>query len=695
MIKHILNLLSFLVCTVMLSQNSVSVQKNTDTYRKHDTLISDKYAWLENYEASEVKNWVRSENESFQNHYEMVKKDNSSAFKIKEYNYYSSNPMPSKKGRYFYSLYIEDRSKPASLFYRKSLNDDAVMLFNPSKVYKNNTAFVANYHPSKHSKYVACKINTNGSDVHEVKFVDITNNKILEETLSEVKYSDIAWNEDKGVFYTKTSNERVFDVDSTYQLFYHQIGTSQIKDRLIFDTTVSGNYFSYYTQDNKLYITESTKNKDKNAYYFTNLNDPEFKINRFLEDEAPDFQLLKIRNGKVYFTTDQYDWGNIRVFDLENRTSERSLIPQIYTHLLVNSYFLDEYIVCKYKTIAKSYMIVYDYTGKFIRKFDIPFNMDFKVRFYNPETQDLFVMFYSRTIAYQNYQLNLQTGEAKHFFNDYIKPKPTVFPLNYFETKSITYKNRDNKEVPITIIHKKGITMDGNNPTLLEAYGGFGVVSGPQYDTGLLYFLEKGGVYAFAEIRGGGERGKKWHIEGRGKKKKNTFNDFIDAAEFLIREKYTSPNKLGITGASHGGLVVGVAMTQRPELFRVAIPKVGVYDMAKFNLFTVGNYHLDEFGDPQKKEDFKELLSYSPYHNIKETVNYPITLIIASENDNRVTPFQSYKFAAALQNRTAQKNPIYLKTNEDAGHYGKVASYKDQISSEALFYDFLMYHLSQ
>ncbi|WP_262886120.1 prolyl oligopeptidase family serine peptidase [Flavobacterium phycosphaerae] len=230
---------------------------------------------------------------------------------------------------------------------------------------------------------------------------------------------------------------------------------------------------------------------------------------------------------------------------------------------------------------------------------------------------------------------------------------------------------------------------------MLQAYGGFGLISEPNYDSALLYFLEKGGVFCFAEIRGGGEKGLKWHKEAIGLKKMNSFNDFIDIAEYLIKEKYTSSQKLAISGGSYGGLVVGVAMTQRPDLFKVVIPKVGVFDMLKLDQYTVGAYHKDEFGNTETKADFENLYSYSPYHNIKETVNYPTTLIITSENDDRVPPFHSYKFAARLQNRAAQKNPIFLKTIYESGHYGKISNYKSYQEDKAEFYDFLLYHLNK
>ena len=321
--------------------------------------------------------------------------------------------------------------------------------------------------------------------------------------------------------------------------------------------------------------------------------------------------------------------------------------------------------------------------------------MRFEIKFYDDETKSLFVSLNSYVVPSSNYRLNVETGESNPYFNDYIKAKASLFPVDYFETKSITYKSRDGKEVPITIIHKKGLKLEGLNPTLLNAYGGFGKISAPGFSSGLVYFLEKGGVFAFAEIRGGGDKGLKWQNDGNGIKKTNSFNDFIDAAEFLIKEKYTSPDKLAINGSSYGGLVVGVAMTQRPDLFKVVIPEMGLFDMAKNDQYTVGKYHFEEYGNPENKEEFNSLLSYSPYYNIKENVNYPTTLLITSENDDRVAPLHSYKFAARLQNRAAQKNPIFLKTLSGSGHYGQVATYADYIKEEAEFYSFLLNYLNK
>lgn len=524
--------------------------------------------------------------------------------------------------------------------------------------------------------------------------MDIEKKKVLDDFLSKIKFSAISWNQEAGVFYKKNMNVNTFEADSTYQLYYHKIGEPQSSDKLIFDTTESESDFNFFTADDKLLIIEKNKEETERKFFYASLSDENFKLRQFAVNRSSGFHFLTYKKGKIFFSNSNFDWGEISAFDLADEEKEVTIVPQIYNNLLCDSEFYDNFIVTKYRSFAKNYMLIYDYSGKFIRKFEAPLGMDFRINFLDEKTNDLYVSFYSYVISYHNYKLNIDTGKYGPYFNDFVEPKPSLFTFDHFETKIVNYKSRDNKDIPITIVHKRGLPIDGNNPTLLEAYGGFGSVYGPSFDTGLLTFLEKGGVYAYAEIRGGGEKGVKWHNEGRGLKKMNTFNDFIDGAEFLIKEKYTNPKKLAITGSSQGGLLVGVALTKRPDLFKVAIPKFGVFDMAKFSQFTVGKFHYDEYGNPNIEAEFNSLLAYSPYHNIKDDVNYPTTLIITSENDDRVPPLHSYKFAAKLQNRSSQQNPIYLKTLKNAGHYGKIANYKDRVTEEAEFYNFLLYHLN-
>lgn len=693
MMKYLLISIVFFT-TITFSQNIFSLKKENTILSKHGISFADEYAWLENISDSEVIDWVKNENEISNKLLKEVTANDNFEFKIKDYNYLSTNTLPVKKGRFFYSNYLLDKNKPAVLHYREKLNDAPKELVNPYRLFKNNDAFIAGYYPSKNSKYLAFKISLDGSDRNQIHFMNIQKQEKTNDFLDQIKFSNLTWNADAGIFYKKNTNQNIFAKDSTFQLFYHVIGDKQDQDRLVYDATAKESTFYFFTKDNKLFVIETNKEKTSQNYYYALLNDPAFKLTKFIENDTSDLNILKCKNNKIYYTSNKTDWGDIRFFDLENPSEEIKLIPQLYAKLLVDVDFLDEYIICKYKVLGKNFINIHNAEGNFVRKFEAPMHMDFSIRFYDAKTKDLFVTFYSNTISYLNYKLNIETGKTNVYYNDYIRPKPTLFPFDYFETKTTTYKSRDNKDIPITIIYKKEIVLNGNNPTLLKAYGGYGVVSGADYDTGLLHFLEKGGVYAFASIRGGGENGRKWHRDGKGLHKMNSYNDFIDAAEFLIQEKYTSPNKLAITGASNGGLVVGVAMTKRPDLFRVAVPKVGVFDMVKFEQYTVGKFWIDEYGNPEIKEEFASLLSFSPYHNIKEEVNYPTTLIITSENDDRVPPIHSYKFAAKLKNRTAQKNPIYLNVLSNSGHYGKV-TYYNNVEQEAQFYSFIWNELNK
>ncbi len=685
----------FLSQSLIFCQSFPATKSISKTKTKFGVSYQDDYEWLEDMKSEETKLWTNAQNEVVNLQFVEIKKKYNALNKIKEYNIYSSSGLPIKKEDYYYSLYIKDKGKPSDLFYRKDLNTTSIELFNPFKIYKSTNVLLMDYRPSKNSKYIACKVSLDGSDRNEIRFVDIEKVKNLDDNVSNVKFSKMEWNNDSGIFYKRNTNLNTFAKDSTYQLYYHKLGTNQEADKLVFDATKTRNAFSYFTKNDRLFIIEQDRQTEAKNYYYASLNDEDYKLEKFIDSDDSKLIFLSYKNNNIYYSNKDYEWGDIRTFSIFNRSEEKVLIPQIYNNLLVDVFISDGYIFCKYKRLGKIYVIAYKENGDFIRKIDSPDSTNFDFKFFDPNTKCLYISVFSKTISPQNFKLNIETGDVNHYFNDYLVPKTTFFTLDHFITKNISFKSRDGKDIPITIIYKKGIVLDGNNPTLLEAYGGFGIVSEQNYDSSLLYFLEKGGVYAFAEIRGGGEKGLNWHKEGMGLKKMNSFNDFIDAAEYLIKEKYTSPNKLAITGTSNGGLVVGVAMTQRPELFKVAIPEVGVFDMINFGKYTVGKYHFDEYGNPSEKTDFEYILSYSPYHNIKENVNYPTTLIITSENDDRAVPMHSYKFAARLQNRVSQKNPIFIKTLDNSGHNGKASNYNSYFEEKANFYDFLLYYLNK
>lgn len=676
-------------------QTFPETKKTPKTITKHGVSYQDNYTWLEDIRSEEVESWVDKQNEITNTHDMEVNKSYSLPSKIKEYDTRTTYSLPNRKGKYFYKSYIKDKKKSASLFLLKDLDAEPIEIVNPNKIYPEKNVVLAGYYPSINNVNLAYKISIDGSDKTEIHFVDMIKNKNLDDVLKNSKFSNVAWNRDSGVFYKKNSNTDFFAKDSTFQLYYHKIGTLQENDQLVYDGSKSESSVDFFTTKNKLFLIETDKDETQKKYFYANLETDDFVLEKFIDDDRKDFDFITFVNGKIYFTSTEYNWGDVRCFSIKNKADEKVLIAQIYNHLLVRTYFTDHYIVCKYRTLGKNYFVFYDYEGQFVRKIDVPNGMDLDYDFFDEETYDFYFGVHSYVLPYRNFKINILTGYEQPLYSYTNRPKSTLFPQNYFESKTITYSSRDNADIPITIVHKKGLVLDGNNPTLLKAYGGFGDVSSSNYDTGLLYFLEKGGVFAYAEIRGGGEKGKKWHKDGMGLKKMNCFNDFIDAAEFLIKEKYTSPNKLAITGASQGGLLVGVAMTKRPDLFKVAIPKVGVYDMVQFEKYTIGKYHYDEYGNPKNELDYKNILDYSPLNNIKEDVNYPTTLIITSENDDRVPPVHSYKFAAQLQNRSAQKNSIYLKVTKKAGHSGDSSSYEKYLKEKVSFYSFLLFHLNQ
>ncbi|MEL1245992.1 prolyl oligopeptidase family serine peptidase [Flavobacterium sp. DGU11] len=679
-----------LLCTGFFAnaQNYPATKKTPTAVTKHGISYVDDYTWLE-LQDKDAATWVDAQNKLFASHLEEINTQKAITKKIKEYDAGSSYALPVKREKYYYIMVRMNPGKPPQLHYMDKPDGALKPLPNPLSD-DDSKAFVINYYPSVNSAYLAFSISPNGGDKHDVKFLDMKKNRFEDDVLTGIKYSGIRWKNDEGIFYKHNINKTAFAADSTYQLYYHVIGKPQKEDKLIFDSSAANSHFSFGVNDEYLFITEEINNGNNKNYYRLHLDSLSGSPVRFISNVEADFDFKYYYKGRFYYSTQQYDWGEFRSRNLDG-TDEKVVIPQFYNQLLTSTLLFSDFVVCKYKTPGKYHLSVYDKDIHFIRKYDLPPGMDCKVYFYNEENNCLYMSLSSYTLSPQNYTLNLQTGEFKPFYSATFKPKPTLFPLDHFESKTVTYKSRDGKDVPITIVHKKGLAMDGNNPTLLKAYGGFGRISTPAYDTGLLYFLEQGGVFAYAEVRGGGEKGLKWHAGGQGRSKINAINDVVDAAEFLIAERYTSPARLAFTGASHGGLLATGAMTQRPELFKVIISEMGVTDVPSAMQYTVGNYHKDEFGDTAVKEDYESMLTYSPYQKIKEDVNYPVTLLITGENDDRVPPFQSYKFAAKLQNRTVQKNPVYIKTS-GSGH-NKSPNYDERTKNAAEFYSFLLYHL--
>lgn len=695
-------LLIILLCAALFAnaQNYPPSRKTPLEMTRHGLTFHDDYAWLEQMRSADVEAWTDAQNDLTELHISSLSSKIFPLPTIRKYEDKTNYRLPRKKGAYYYGLmrqFHDNEMNTPKLGYKKKVDGVLTPLVDPNFFYNNKTVNIIDYSPSVNSEVLAYKLMIDGSDRHEVRFLTIQNGKKHKEVLRNIKFSALAWKGDEGIFYNKNGNASQFAADSTYQVYYHKIGDDIKNDWLIYDATDTSGHLYFFTsgEGDKFFLVVSDRDEKNSDIYYADLTSQNFELKKLTEKNKKGYRILGYRSNKMFISTKESNWGDIRYFELDSPDAIKVIIPQYQNQLLTDTNFYQDRIVCKYKNADGSYLMIFDYDGKFIRKVQSQKGMDISILGEDYFAKELFFTVYSYTIPPILFNLKLETGEYDRYVNNAFTKTTAPFPIDHFTTLSTSYTTRDGVQVPITIVYKKGTVLNGNNPTLLEAYGGFGSISSPDYDNGLIYFLNNGGIYAYAEIRGGGDKGRKWHKDGTKLKKINTINDFIDAAEYLIKENYTSPNRLAITGGSQGGLLVGATMVKRPELFKVAIPRVGVYDMAKFHDYTVGRFHFDEYGDPEIKEEFLAMMAYSPYHNIKDDVNYPTTLIITSDNDDRVPPVHSYKFAARLQDRPAQKNPIYLKTRKNAGHYGVTTNEEDMLEEKSEFYSFLLYHLKK
>ncbi|MES2812290.1 MAG: prolyl oligopeptidase family serine peptidase [Bacteroidota bacterium] len=685
-LKSILAFILLSVCSY--SQTSIPTKKIDNIISKFNTSFNDEYAWLEKTDSEEVKNWVAQQNKLADENYSKVKSKVSTLTKLKIYNSATTGQtaINTKGVKYYYST-INPKKSP-HLFLKRNPNSSFEEVLNPNKIYPDKNVTIDDFSTSNNLKFLACALRINGGDKLEVRFVDLNKKNMINDSLKDIKFSNITWNKDEGVFYKLNVNKTRFAKDSTFNVYYHKLNTHQKDDVLIFNGSQENTEVSFFNNKSMFFLIENNTDAKIKKYYFSDLNKDKFELQQFYTDSSNSFDFINYYKGRIFYSSKKNNWGEVRSFDLNNKEDDKQVIFQLYNNLLVNTHFTDKYLICDYRSDTKTFLSIYDYEGKFIKKIESPLGANINYRDFDEENNELYFDIYSYTNPAKNLKIKLTETKAT-----LLNPNEEVVYSNEdFVVKCMNFKNRDNIDVPIKIVHKKNLILNGTNPCLLEAYGGFGIISSAKYDNGLLNFIDKGGVYAYAEIRGGGEKGEDWHKKGSGINKIKGLNDFVDASEFLIKENYTNPEKLAITGGSQGGLVVGYALTERPDLYKLALPKVGVFDMVNAHKYTVGKYHLDEFGNPEIESEFNAILKYSPLHKIKKEVNYPTTIIFTADNDDRVPPFHSYKFAAALQNREAQKNEIYVITKKDLGHYGG-NTYNKYVEEKAAFYDYLIRYL--
>lgn len=680
-------------CQIVFSQNGEwpKTEKSIVVDTLYSTVVTDEYRWLEDIHAEKTMEWIEEQNSYSR---KILRK---AALKFDSYNAidkysYVKYDNPIKEGDYYFTYaYYNNVSVPA-LFYQSGLKANPKVLVDPNFISTTDKISLKNYKVSKDSKLLAYQFSRNGSDWGEIKVIGIKTASNKKDHLFNVKFSGISWRDD-GFYYSKYP---AADLDKTIgqEIYYHKIGTEQAEDELVFKraNNPEATFTCQTTEDERfLIIKEVDEKKSRINLFYIDFNDPTAYVKPLITrlKLGDNISILGNKGDTLIASTFKgVNNGMLIKIDTKNPRVWHSFVPEYPSSLLLETIVLEDKIINIYQSNRKQQILFFDYQGEVLHAIQMPFG--FSVGGFNGQKTDKEILF-----SYEGYTqpkvvyvLDVETFEMKPL-------RSTVVNYDYtqFETKELEYESFDGTKVPLFMIYQKGLDITAENPTLLNAYGGFGSIVMPNFSPGIVHFLKEGGIFAFANIRGGSDKGKEWVLQGKGENKQNSFKDFIAAAEFLIENNYSSPDKLAITGGSNGGLVVGVAMTQRPDLFKVAVPVVAPFDMIRLEKFTIGHYHADEYGSTVDSAGFFNLLSYSPLHHVKEAVNYPATMIMTSENDDRVPPLHSYKFAAKLQNRVEQKNQVILRVEEGAGHYGATSSFKRQLKEDAAMYDFILYHL--
>jgi prolyl oligopeptidase len=685
----------------------------------HGVSIADPYRWLEDTDSPATKAWVEAENRLTDSFLSSIPERSAIKNRLTQIWNYARFSAPFKNGgRYFYfqNTGLQNQSV---LYVQDGRNAAPRVLLDPNVLSTDGTVALSGQAASDNGRYLAYSISTSGSDWQEVHVRDVNTGRDLADIVKWVKFSGISWtHDDKGFFYSRydepTSGNKMTNVNRNHKIYYHRVGRPQSSDELVYDRPDQPDWllFGTVTDDGQYLIITVAQGTDvRNRLYFIDLDNPgKPKINnpvfRLIDRFDAEYEFVGNRGTMFYVRTDRNaPKGRIVAVSIENPREERwNTIVAESKDALVTATTAGEDIVANYLRDAQSSVrffsasrddrrdqrqrnqppprrnpgSIYDDTtapavargqqltgGGFTLRGELPLPGigtvgEIRGRQGDDEMFYSFTSFLYPTTVYR-YDLKTRRNEV------YRAPKVAFDPSKY-ETRQVFFTSKDGTRVPMFITGKKGLQLDGNNPTLLYAYGGFNISSTPSFSSANATWLEMGGIYALANLRGGGEYGKEWHEGGMLAKKQNVFDDFIAASEYLIREKYTSTPKLAIRGGSNGGLLVGAVMNQRPELFGATLPEVGVMDMLRFQKFTIGWAWTSDYGSSDNAEQFKYLRAYSPLHNIKQGTCYPPTLGFTADHDDRVVPGHTFKFIATMQAAQGCANPILVRIETKAGH---------------------------
>ncbi len=654
------------------------------------TKVADPYRWLEDDQAEDTKKWVVAQNEITEQYLSQIPFRNAVKERLtKLWNYAKFSTPFTVAGKYYY-FKNDGLQNQSVLFVQESLDATPKEVLNPNKFSKDGTVALGGMDFSKNGKYLAYQISEGGSDWQTILIKNLETGKNLDEKIDWVKFSDISWAGD-GFFYSRypepDKNDKLKGTNLFHQVYFHQLNTPQSEDQLIYAdrSNPDYNFYCQTTEDERYLAISVAKSTSGNALYIKDLKDPNSTFLPITESFDSDFSVIdNINNELLILTNNQAPNQRLLSINAEapNEKNWKVLIPES-KDVLRGVSLIGHKIFAHYLHNASSKIITYGLDGKKAYDLKLPGIGTVGALSGKKDKEEAFFSFSSFTRPNTIYQLDAATGKSKIF-----KKSGIDFDSDAYETKQVFFTSKDGTKVPIFITHKKGLKMDGQRPTLLYGYGGFNISILPNFSLVRSLIMENDGIYAVANIRGGGEFGQNWHLNGTKEKKQNVFDDFIGAAEYLIKEGYTSSEKLGIEGGSNGGLLVGACITQRPELYSVAFPRVGVLDMLRYHKFTIGRAWSYDYGLSENEKDFKYLYAYSPLHNVKDA-NYPATMVMTGDHDDRVVPAHSFKFAATLQEHQKGDKPTLIRIATSAGHgAGKPTSKLIQESADMLTFFF-------
>lgn len=700
----------FLLLVTLTLGNSVFAQVNYDMKKPpitrktntrdvyHGKAIKDPYRWLEDDNASETKSWVNKQND-YTNHYlnkitfrNRIKQDLTSLWN------YEKTGTPFKKGNYYFFYKNDGLQNQAILYFQKGLNGKARIFIDPNKLSNDGTSSLGTLSFSKDNSLCAYAVSKAGSDWQDIYIMKVATQEILVDQIEYTKFSNMAWLGNKGFYYSgydAPNQSNKFSEKTQYQkIYYHTIGTPQLEDKLIYeDLKHPLRYKGVSMSENEEYlIMYESEGTDGTQISYMKVNGEEpFQV--LLKGFDYNYEVLDVIDDKFYtYTNNGRDMAsNYMVVAIDPKKPEQGSWETIIAarqEKLENVNLVGNKIICEYLKDARSQMIQYDLKGKWEGEISLPgigsangFNGNIK-------DDHTFYSFSSFNMPPTIYKYDIKKMKSSIY-------KKSNFDLdpNSIKVEQRFFTSLDGTMIPMFIVHRADMPLDGAKaPTLMYGYGGFNISLSPSFSISNLYFVQQGGIYVMVNLRGGGEYGEQWHKMGMLDQKQQVFNDFIAAGEYLIDSGITAKNKLAISGRSNGGLLVGACMTQRPDLFEVALPGVGVLDMLRYHKFTVGWGWVVEYGSSANEKDFDYLIKYSPLHNLKKNTSYPATLITTADHDDRVVPAHSFKFAATLQEMNSGEQPALIRIDKQAGHgAGKptskvIAEYTDILS-------FTMYHL--